>query len=93
MVAAPIARAILEDSISALNIEKQEGGLEKEFLWYDTKYDRVPDVIGLSSAEAKRKLKSFQVEIEGIGSRVIEMSPSANSYIPVDSTIRLMMSN
>ena len=41
----------------------------------------------------KIKLKSFQVEIEGIGSRVIEMSPNANSYIPVDSTIRLMMSN
>jgi stage V sporulation protein D (sporulation-specific penicillin-binding protein) len=90
---APVAKAIMEDAITALGIEKQEGGLDKEYQWYDTKYERVTDVVGLTLKEAKNTLSSFQIEVEGEGSKVIAMSPSANSYVAVNSTIRLMLGN
>ncbi len=91
--AAPIAKAILEDSITALGIEKQEGGLEKEYQWYDTKYARISNVVGLSLKEARNNLKDFEIEVVGEGSKVISMAPEANSYVALGSKIRVMMGN
>lgn len=90
---APVAKAILEDAITSLGVEKQEGGLEKEYQWYDTKYNTVSNVVGMSLNEAKKSLSSFKVDVEGTGTKVIAMSPEAGSYIPLDSTVRLMMGN
>lgn len=90
---APVAKSILEDAIVALDIEKQAGGLDKEYQWYDKKYLKIPNVIGLSLKEAKKQLSSFKVEVEGEGEKVIEMSPEAGSYVSLDSTIRLMIGN
>ena len=90
-VAAPIAKTILEDAIVALNIEKSEGGISKEYRYYDTKYITVPDVIGLSKTEARKQLKNFSIEYSGSGDNVISTSPEAGSSVPINSTIRLML--
>jgi stage V sporulation protein D (sporulation-specific penicillin-binding protein) len=42
----PIARRILLDIIDALDIKKQEGGVEKDWQWDDKVYYEVPNVIG-----------------------------------------------
>lgn len=90
-VAAPIAKNILEDAITALDIKKREGGLTKEYRYLDVKYVKVENVIGLTAKEAREKLKDFDIEYSGTGEKVVSMSPEAGSSIPVGSVVRLML--
>ena len=90
-VAAPIAKNILEDATSILNIKKREGGLSKEYRYFDTKYQTVENVIGLSLKEAREKLKDFHIEYSGSGDKIMDMSPKPGSSVPLGSTIRLML--
>lgn len=93
VVAAPIAKSILEDAIVALDISRSNGGIDKEYRYYDIKYATVEDVVGLTAKEAREKLKDFDVEYSGNGDVVIAMSPVAGSRIAVGSTVRLMLEN
>ena len=90
-VSAPIVRNIMEDVISALDIEKQEGGTEKEYQWYDKKYYNVPNVVGMSKKEATGSLKNFTVEYSGSGDTVVSQSPEENTRIPEGSSVRLYL--
>lgn len=90
-VSAPIVKNIMEDAIVALGIEKQDGGTEKEYQWYDKKYYTVPDVVGMSKKEASSMLKNFSVEYSGNGDNVINQSPSGNSRIAEGEKIRLYL--
>ena len=92
-VAAPIARNILEDAISILEIPKREGGIQKEYRYFDTKYQVVENVVGKTVKEAREMLKGFNITYSGTGEKVISMSPKAGSSVPVGSTIRLMLEN
>ena len=88
-VSAPIVKNIMEDAIVALGIEKQEGGTEKKYQWYDKKYYTVDNVVGLSKNEATSILKKFWVEYSGNGNTVISQSPEAGNRIAEGSSIRL----
>lgn len=90
-VSAPIVKNIMEDAIVALNIEKQEGGTEKKYQWYDKKYYEVENVISLSKKEATSKLKNFTVEYSGNGTTVINQSPEAGTRLPEGSSIRIYL--
>ncbi len=90
-VSAPVVRNIMEDVITALNIEKQEGGTEKEYQWYDKKYYDVPNVVGMSKKEATGCLKNFTVEYSGSGDNVISQSPEENTRIPEGASVRLYL--
>lgn len=92
-VAAPIFRNIAEDAIKALNIEKQENGIDKEYRYFDTLYETVPDVVGLDVKEARKLLKGFDIEYSGTGNTVVSMSPEAGSSVVAGSGIRLMLDN
>lgn len=92
-VAAPIAKSILTDVISALNIEPSDSVIPKEYQWYDTKYYTVPNVVGKSIKDAKKELKSFQIEYTGSGEKVLSQSPKAGTRIAENSTIRLLLSD
>ena len=92
-VAAPIAKAILTDAITALDIDKPEGGLDKIYQWYEQKYYTLPNVEGMSLKEAQNLLKSFHIEYAGSGNIVISMSPEAGSKISEGSTVRILLGN
>ena len=92
-VSAPIAKVILEDSITALDIKKPEVGLSKEYRYFDTKYYTVSDVVGMDVKEATKSLDKFKVEYSGTGNKVISMSPEGGSRIAEGSVIRLMLSS
>lgn len=92
-VAAPIAKSILTDAIEALDIEKPEGGLDKEYQWYEQKYYTLPNVEGMRLKEAQSLLKSFHIEYTGNGDVIKSMAPEAGSKIPEGSTVRLMLGN
>lgn len=75
----------------ALDIEKQEGGTEKKYQWYDKKYYTIEDVVGKSKKEATSILKNFSVEYSGNGDMVISQSPEAGSRISEGSSVRLYL--
>ena len=88
----PIAKNILTDCISALNIERQDGGLQKKYVYTDAKTDVVTDVTGKSVSEAKKSLKSFTVDVEGNGDTVLYQSPEAGVTLEEGETVRVFTS-
>ena len=92
-VSAPITKAILTDAISALDIEKPSGGLEKEYQWYEKEYTKLPNVVGMTLDEAKKVLSDFTIEYTGSGKVVKSMSPSSGTSVMIGSKVRLMLGN
>ena len=90
-IAAPIARNVLLDIIDILDIEKQSGGLDKVYNYYDIKYYKVPSVIGMNVNEAVSNLKNFKVEIVGTGERITYQSPNPLTSIKEGETVRLFL--
>lgn len=89
----PIARRILLDIIDALDIKKQEGGVEKDWQWDDKVYYEVPNVIGKSKKEAKELLEHFKVEYSKTGDKVISQSPKAGERLEDGGTITILLGN
>lgn len=89
----PIARRILLDIIDALGIEKQEGGVEKDWEWSDKVYYEVADVVGKTPDEAKKLLEHFTIEYSGSGEKIISQSPNAGTRLEDGSTVKLMLGN
>lgn len=89
----PIARRILLDIIDALDIEKQEGQLIKDYTWEDKVYYEVPNVVGKTLKEAKNYLTNFKIEYVGSGDKVLYQTPSAGDRAPADSTVILLLGN
>ena len=87
----PIARRILLDIIEALDIEKQEGGIEKDWEWSDKVYYEVVDVVGKTPSEAKELLEHFALEYSGSGEKIISQSPVAGTRLEDGSTVKLML--
>ncbi len=89
----PIARRILLDIIEALDIKKQEGGVEKDWQWDDKVYYEVPNVIGKNKKEAKELLEHFKVEYSKSGDKIISQSPKAGERLEDGGTITLLLGN
>ena len=89
----PIARRILLDIIDALGIEKQVGGVEKDWEWSDKVYYEVADVVGKTPDEAKKLLEHFTIEYSGSGEKIISQSPNAGTRLEDGSTVKLMLGN
>lgn len=92
-VSAPIAKNIMIDIIDKLEIAPSDYTLEKVYNWYDTKYAKIPNVIGLELSEAKKQLKSFNVNYSGSGNIIKSIAPSPNTIIPENSTIKVLLGN
>ena len=87
----PIARRILLDIVDALDIEKQEGEMEKDLEWTDIPTHKVPNVVGKSVEDAKKKLDQFTVKYSGNGNTVVAQSPEAGENLEEGGTIRLLL--
>lgn len=87
----PIAKAVLKDSIKALNIERRDGGMDKKYKWPDPKVKEVTNVVGMSVEDAKAELEGLNVIIEGDGDKVIHQSPEAGVKLDEGETVRLFV--
>lgn len=87
----PIARRILLDIIDALGIEKQDNELEKNLEWTDIPTHKVPNVVGKTVEEAKKKLKEFTIEYSGNGKKVVAQSPEKGEKLEEGGTVRLLL--
>jgi len=92
-VSAPIAKNIMIDIISKLNISPSDYTLEKTYNWYDTKYTTVPNVLNQEIKEAKKQLKNLTIEYSGTGTIIKSISPSVGTYLPEKSTIKILLGN
>ena len=90
-VAAPVAKAILEVAIPALDIQSSTEGMAKEYNWMDTKYHQIPDVTGKTLEEAQDALKGFSLEYSGEGTTVLYQTPEPNSYVKEGGMIKLLL--
>lgn len=90
-VSAPIARNVINTYINLYDVKESNEGIPREYLFYETKYVTVPDVIGLSKKEATRKLNGFKIEYSGNGDKVISMSPEANKRVKENSVVKLLL--
>ena len=93
VVSAPVAKKILTDSISALNIEKRNVNTEKKYNWDDKKYYVVENVVGKTPKEAAKILSKYNIEYSGSGNVVVSQSPEAGVKLTEESTVRLMLGN
>ena len=92
-VSAPIAKNIMLDIIDELKLKPSDYTLEKVYNWYDIKYVTIPNIIGLELKEAKKQLKNLIVEYSGNGNIIKAISPSVGTYIPENSTIKVLLGN
>ena len=88
---APISRRIMLDIIDILDIEKQEGAIDKVKYWDDEIYNIVPNVIGMDVKEAARALYLFEVEYSGSGKKVVDQTPESGISITTNTKVRLML--
>ena len=93
VVSAPIAKNVLKAAIDLYGYPKVKDGMPREYTWLDTKYVTLPDVVGETLEEAKKKLKGFQIVTSGSGDRVIYQSPEGNYYVPEGGKVSLLLSN
>lgn len=87
----PIARRILLDIIDTLEIEKQEGEVEKDYEWNDKIMYKVPNVIGRKVSDAKKELFNFTIEYSGSGEKVIEQTPKAGDEQEDKGVVKLLL--
>ena len=92
-VAAPIAKRVLEDSITALNIPKSDKVIEKNYQFWEKKYVEIPNVTGKKLSEVKSSLIPFEVQYTGSGDRIIFQSPSKGERVLEGSKIRILLSD
>lgn len=90
-VSAPITGSVLKSVVDLYNLEEDKEGLPREYLWYETKYLTVPDVINMTQKEAASLLKGFTIEYSGVGEKVIASAPSAGARIKEGSIVKLML--
>ncbi|MFC4387310.1 stage V sporulation protein D [Gracilibacillus marinus] len=91
VVAAPIVGTIIEDSLRALGVEKQQGGIEKEYRWPDVPTVEVPDLIGLNKSELPQYMLSLQIDTVGEGKYIINQAPEAGEKVEEGSKIRIVL--
>ena len=92
-VSAPIAKNIMYDIINELKIAPSEYVLDKTYNWYDTKYAKVPNIIGKTLKEGKEELKKFTVNYSGTGDVIRAISPNAGTYLPEGSVVKVLLDN
>ena len=91
-IAAPIAKNFLLSAIDILDIEERKDEIEREYLYTDKQYAKVPNVVGMSVKEAIKELKKFKVEYSGEGNIITYQSPSSGESIYEGETVRLLLS-
>lgn len=91
VVAAPIAGKIIGDSLMAMGVKKQTGGLAKERRWPEPPIIKVPNLVGLNRQELQRSIYDLQIEAEGSGDTVVMQSPKPGTKLESGGTVRIYM--
>jgi len=93
VVAAPIVKNILQDSLQYLGVKPRKVQLEKEYRYgIDIPYVEVPDLVGETIQSLKQSLYvDFRLEVEGKGAVVVQQLPRPGVRVEKGSTIRVYL--
>ncbi|TCP29086.1 stage V sporulation protein D (sporulation-specific penicillin-binding protein) [Scopulibacillus darangshiensis] len=89
--AAPIAKNIIGDSLRALGVKKQKGGMEKEKSYTDEPIIEVPNLVGKDKKEIRHSLYNLKIDTAGQGDVVVMQSPKPGVKLKSGSTIRIYL--
>jgi len=90
-VSAPIAKNIMKNIISIKDLKPSKDVTPRTYTWLDIKYNKLPNVTGLSLKEAKQALKGYQINVNGTGDKVIYQEPDSDTYVKENSTVKLLL--
>jgi stage V sporulation protein D (sporulation-specific penicillin-binding protein) len=94
LIAAPIVKNIMEDSLIYMGIKPRKDQIEKEYRYGDTPIVVVPDLVGMTKTDIYQSMNSqFQLAPSGIGNTVISQAPKPGTRVDRNSTIRIYLSN
>lgn len=93
VVAAPIVKNILEDSLQYLEVKPRKEQMEKEYRYgLDIPYEEVPALVGMTKKEIRQYLYGdFRLEVKGEGDVVVHQLPQAGTRLETGSTIRIYL--
>ena len=77
--------------INVYDLKEDKNGIPREYQWYETKYIEIPEIIGKSVKEAKKLLKSFNIEYSGSGQKIVDVSPAEGSKVKEGGTVKLLL--
>ncbi|MBM7644261.1 stage V sporulation protein D (sporulation-specific penicillin-binding protein) [Scopulibacillus daqui] len=90
-VAAPIAGKIISNSLEAMGVPKQKGGMEKKLNWNDEPSVEVPNLVGLNKDELEKNIDDLKVDAAGTGDKIVMQSPKPGVKVKAGSTIRIYL--
>lgn len=90
-VSAPIAGKIIGDSLSAMGVQRQKGGLEKEVRWPDQPMIKVPNLVGMGEKEIGNAMFDLKLKTSGSGDIVTGQSPEPGVKVKQGSTIMIYL--
>jgi len=94
LVAAPIVRNIMEDTLVYMGVEPRQEQLEKAYKYPDIPIVEVPNLIGLTTTEIYEMLRSdLQIVTSGKGSMIVNQAPKAGTRVEQGSTIRIYLAD
>lgn len=93
VVAAPIVKSIIDNSLRNRNIPIRKDGLAKDYLWPEQPLEKVPNLIGVHKKDLLQDLSSFQIKLNGKGNIVVDQSPEPGSAVEANSVLRLYLGN
>ncbi len=93
LIAAPIVKNIMEDSLRYMGIEPRQQQLEKEYRYGDTPILDVPDLRGMTVGDIYEDMNdNFRLAASGTGDTVISQAPKPGERVERGSTIRIYLS-
>lgn len=94
VVAAPIVKNIMEDSLHYLKVPPRKDQLAKNYKLGEQPIVEVPDLVGASVQDLYEDLNmNFNLARSGSGSYVINQAPKPGARVERGSTIRIYMGN
>lgn len=88
-VVAPVVKAMYEDILPYMNVEKVENQIPKKTTWLDPVMIKVDSFIGLKKEECKQQYVQF--EFVGDGSVVIDQYPKKDTMIEENGKVVLVL--
>ncbi|WP_127533506.1 stage V sporulation protein D [Paenibacillus kobensis] len=92
VVAAPIVRNIMDDSLQYLGIPPRTKQIEKEYKLGENKIVAVPNLVGKTVSDIYEDMNmNFNLATAGTGTTVIRQAPAAGTRVEKGSTIRIYL--
>ncbi|MBR2567716.1 MAG: PASTA domain-containing protein, partial [Paenibacillus sp.] len=92
LIAAPIVKRIMEDSLHILGVEPREKQVERKYLYNETPLVTVPNLVGKTITDIYEDMNmNFMLAKSGSGQTVLHQAPKPGTRVERGTTIRIYM--